>query len=44
MKGGKEMVHFISVASKDGKTMRNTVKGTNAQGNPVSVVAVFEKQ
>ena len=27
MKGGKEMVHFRSVVSKDGKTLTNTTKG-----------------
>src|SRR5216683_5417638 len=31
MKGGKEMVHLHSVVSKDGKTMKIAVKGTNAQ-------------
>jgi hypothetical protein len=44
MKSGKEMVHLHSVVSKDGKTMRITVKGTNTQGEPVSGVAVWEKQ
>jgi hypothetical protein len=44
MKGGKEMLHLHSVVSKDGKTMRITVKGTNAQGEPVSGMAVWEKQ
>jgi hypothetical protein len=44
MKGGKEMMHLHVVVSKDGKTQRNTVKGTNAQGNPVSGVEVWDKQ
>lgn len=44
MKGGKEMVHFRSVVSKDGKTLTNTTKGTDAQGKPFSRVAVWEKQ
>ncbi len=44
MKGGKEMVHFQGVVSKDGKTMRVTGEGTDAQGKPVSGVEVFEKQ
>jgi hypothetical protein len=44
VKGGKEMVHLHAAVSKDGKTTRITVKGTNAQGNPVSGVEVFEKQ
>ena len=43
MKGGKEMLH-IHMVSKDGKTARETVKGTNPQGKPVSGVLVWEKQ
>jgi Resolvase, N terminal domain len=43
MKGGKEMLQ-IRIASKDGKTARETVKGTNPQGKPVSGVLVWEKQ
>ena len=31
MKGGKEMLHFHAVVSKDGKTMRITSKGINAR-------------
>jgi uncharacterized repeat protein (TIGR01451 family) len=30
--------------SKDGKTMTYTTTGTNAQGQPVNNVLVFEKQ
>jgi len=44
IKGGNEMLHIHSVVSKDGKTMTNTTKGTDAQGNPVSGVLVWEKQ
>ena len=44
LKGGKEMLHIYSVVSKDGKTMTNTTKGTDAQGKPFSRVAVWEKQ
>jgi hypothetical protein len=44
MKGGKEMLHLRAVVSKDGKTNRMTLEGTDAQGKPVSGVAVFEKQ
>lgn len=43
-KGGKEILHLTAVASKDGKTMRVTVKGTDAVGKPVSGVSVWEKQ
>jgi hypothetical protein len=44
MKGGKEMLHPRLVVSKDGKTMRVTGEGTDAQGKPISGVEVFEKQ
>ena len=44
MKGGKEALHLHSVVSKDGKTMRTTVKGTTQQGQPVAGTSVFEKQ
>jgi hypothetical protein len=44
IKGGKEMLQLHAVVSKDGKTMRLAVEGTDAQGKPVSGVAVFEKQ
>jgi len=43
MKGGKEMTH-IRIVSKDGKTAREAVKGTDPQGKPVSEVLVWEKQ
>jgi hypothetical protein len=33
-----------SVLSKDGKTMTNTVKGTDADGNPITYTMVYEKQ
>ena len=44
MKGGKEIMHNHSVVSKDGKTITDTIKGTDAEGKPVSRVAVWEKQ
>jgi hypothetical protein len=43
-KNGKAVQTFTRVVSKDGKTMTVTVKGTNAQGQPVHNVAVFEKR
>jgi len=43
IKGGKEMLQ-IRMVSKDGKTARETVKGTDPQGKPVSGVLVWEKQ
>jgi hypothetical protein len=33
-----------TVISKDGKTMTNTMKGTDAEGKPISYTMVFEKQ
>jgi hypothetical protein len=44
MKGGKEILHLTPVVSKDGNTMKVTVKGMDAQGKPVSGVSVWEKQ
>jgi hypothetical protein len=39
---GTETGH--GVVSKNGKTMKYTMTGTNAQGQPVHTVAIFEKQ
>ena len=44
MKGGKEALRLSGVVSKDGKTMRVTAKGTDAQGKAVSGVLVYDKQ
>jgi len=44
MKGGKEIRTNQTTVSKDGKTMRVTIKGTDAQGKPAAGVLVFEKQ
>jgi hypothetical protein len=41
---GKAVSIGTNTVSKDGKTLTWTSKGTNAQGQPVSGVAVFEKQ
>ena len=43
-KGGTVAQTLRRVVSKDGKTMTVTTKGTNAQGQAVNNVAVFEKQ
>ena len=43
-KDGKVTATLKAAVSKDGKTMRVTVKGTDAQGKPASGVLVFEKQ
>ena len=44
VKSGKGVVTSKAVVSKDGKTRTLTSKGTNAEGKPVSTVAVYEKQ
>jgi len=43
-KNGKIVTTRRNVVSKDGKTMRSTVKGINMQGKPISGTEVFEKQ
>ena len=43
-KGGKMVQTLKRVVSQDGKTMTVTVKGTNAQGQAVNNVVVFDKQ
>jgi hypothetical protein len=43
-KGGKVVQTLTRVVSQDGKTMTVTTKGTNAQGQAVNNVVVFEKQ
>jgi hypothetical protein len=42
-KGGKVMMTSRIVVSKDGKTRTNTQTGTNAKGQTVNNVLVFEK-
>ena len=42
-KGEKAVQTFIRVVSKDGKTMTVTIRGTNAQGQAVNNLVVFEK-
>ena len=41
---GKSLNTIRRVISKDGKTMTQTQKGTNAAGQPVNNVAVYDKQ
>src|SRR5437899_12905707 len=43
-KGGKVAQTLRRVVSQDGKTMTVTTKGTNAEGQAVNNVAVFNKQ
>ncbi|MEO5740339.1 MAG: hypothetical protein ABIS29_07075 [Vicinamibacterales bacterium] len=43
-KAGKVTVTQTIVVSADGKTRTTTTKGTNAMGQPVDTVAVYEKQ
>jgi len=42
--GGKYHATGQNVISKDGKTMTQTGKGTNAEGKPMETMLVFEKQ
>src|SRR5262245_51231326 len=43
-KGGKAMITYHRVVSKDGKTMTVTTKGVNAQGQATDSTVVFEKK
>ena len=43
-KGGKVVQTSTRVVSKDGKTLTLTVKGTNAKGQAVNNVSVFDKR
>ena len=43
-KAGKVVQTGTNVLAKDGKTRTVTTKGTNAQGQPISNVAVYEKK
>lgn len=43
-KGDTVVLTFTQVVSQDGKTMTTTTKGTNAQGQAVDNVTVWEKQ
>jgi hypothetical protein len=42
--GGKYHATGRTVISKDGKTMTTTIKGTNAEGQPFTGTAVYDKQ
>ena len=42
--GGQAVLFFTRIVSQDGKTMTVTVTGTNAQGQTVNNVAVWERQ
>ncbi|HLJ13323.1 MAG TPA: hypothetical protein VKV15_02420, partial [Bryobacteraceae bacterium] len=43
-KNGKEMMSRRITVSKDGKTIRETVKGVNAAGNAIAGTDIFRKQ
>lgn len=43
-KAGKQVQTYSRVVSKDGKTMTVTIKGTNAKGQTINNIAVYEKQ
>ena len=44
MKGGKEVRSSHGVVAKDGKSIRLTVKATDADGKPIVGTIVFDKQ
>ena len=44
MKGGKEVRSSHGVVAKDGKSLRVTVKGTDANGKPIAGTLAFDKQ
>ena len=44
MKDGKEVASRRSVVSRDGKLLRSTVKGKNAQGDMIAGIDVYEKE
>jgi hypothetical protein len=44
MQDGKQRVTIHKVVSKDAKTMRQMVKGTNSQGTPIEHKQVFVRQ
>jgi len=44
MKGGKEIRSRRIVVSEDGKTMKSTLKGTGATGQPAAGVDFYDKQ
>ena len=44
MQDGKVIQTVHTVVSKDGKTLTRTVKGIDAQGNPVDRVEVYDRQ
>lgn len=43
-KAGKVVQTLTRVVAKDGKTFTTTVKGTNAKGEPINNLLLFEKQ
>jgi hypothetical protein len=43
-KAGKEIRTVVNVVSKDGKVTTQTGKGTNEQGQPISYMAVWDRQ
>ncbi len=43
LKDGKEMMSRRTVLSDQGRTMRSSVKGTNAKGHPVAGEEVYER-
>ncbi len=44
MKNGRQTARYHKIVSKDGKTMRQTLTGTDSEGNPIHIVKVLERQ
>ena len=44
LQNGKQVQVIHIVVSKDGKTMHNTIKGTDAKGKPYEELEVWDKK
>ena len=44
MKNGIQTARYHKIVSKDGKTMRQTLTGTDSEGNPIHIMKVLERQ
>lgn len=44
MRDGKQTARYHKIVSKDGKTMRQTLTGTNKEGELVHIMKVLERQ
>jgi hypothetical protein len=44
LQGGKQVATMHKVISKDGKTMRQTIRGFDTDGKPFEQLQVFDRQ